>query len=238
MKKFITTLAAALVIGSAASAATFVEVFRIDGERYMIKVPATNVLQQVVDTHAIPTAGGTYDVGSSSTIANYNWEALPDSEHLTIDADPFAEEIVGGLGPQLPYDPMRGVDYGFVQALKQLAEETVADYNWDAMPTSERITSVTVANYNWEALPASERVPTSANVVYNWDAIPANEHFVADADLFTEEIVGGLGPQLPYDPMRGVDYGFVQALLQQNVDPFSEEVVGGLGPQINFVASN
>jgi len=255
MKKFITTLAAALVIGSAASAATFVEVFRIDGERYMIKVPATNVLQQVVDTHAIPTAGGTYstlvadthaiptaggtyDVGSSTTVANYNWEALPDSEHLTIDADPFAEEIVGGLGPQLPYDPMRGVDYGFVQALKQLAEETVADYNWDAMPTSERITSVTVANYNWEALPASERVPTSANVVYNWDAIPANEHFVADADLFTEEIVGGLGPQLPYDPMRGVDYGFVQALLQQNVDPFSEEVVGGLGPQINFVASN
>ena len=143
MKKFITALAATLVIGSAASAATFVEVFRIDGERYMIKVPATNVLQQVVDTHAIPTAGGTYDVGSSSTVANYNWEALPDSEHLTIDADPFAEEIVGGLGPQLPYDPM-----------------------------------------------------------------------------------------------RGVDYGFVQALLQQNVDPFSEEVVGGLGPQINFVASN
>jgi hypothetical protein len=33
MKKFITTLAAALVIGSAASAATFVEVFRIDQER-------------------------------------------------------------------------------------------------------------------------------------------------------------------------------------------------------------
>ncbi|MGA1644483.1 MAG: hypothetical protein ACO4AV_05865 [bacterium] len=136
MKKFITTLAAALVIGSAASAATFVEVFRIDGERYMIKVPATNVLQQVVDTHAIPTAGGTYstlvadthaiptaggtyDVGSSTTVANYNWEALPDSEHLTIDAAPFAEEIVGGLGPQLPYDPMRGVDYGFVQALLQ-----------------------------------------------------------------------------------------------------------------------
>ena len=248
MKKFITTLAAALVIGSAASAATFVEVFRIDGERYMIKVPATNVLQQVVDTHAIPTAGGTYstlvadthaiptaggtyDVGSSSTIANYNWEALPDSEHLTIDADPFAEEIVGGLGPQLPYDPMRGVDYGFVQALKQLAEETVADYNWDAMPISERITSVTVANYNWEALPASERVPSSAMVVYNWDAIPANERFVADADLFAEEIVGGLGPQLPYDPMRGVDYGFVQALNKLNADPFAEQIVGGLGPQ-------
>ena len=55
--------------------------------------------------------------------------------------------------------------------------------------------------------------------------------------------------------MRGVDYGFVQALLQQNadpfaeqivgglgpqgnIDPFAEEIVGGLGPQINFVASN
>ena len=123
-------------------------------------IPAANVLQQVVDTHAIPTAGGTYDVGSSSTVANYNWEALPDSEHLKIDADPFAKEILGGLGPQLPYDPMRGVDYGFVQALKQLAEETVADYNWDAMPTSER--------------------------------------FVADADLFAEEIVGGLGPQINF----------------------------------------
>ena len=131
--------------------------------------------------------------------------------------------------------------------------EAVADYNWDAIPTSERITPVSVANYNW-------------------DAIPASEHFTIDADPFAEEIVGGLGPQLPYDPMRGVDYGFVQALLQQNadpfaerivgglgpqsdldsmmtlmtdwvqpasnVDPFSEEVVGGLGPQINFVASN
>ena len=157
MKKFITTLAAALVIGSAASAATFVEVFRIDQERYMIKVPATDVLRQVVDTHAIPTAGGTYDVESSTIVANYNWEALPDSEYLIVDADPFAEEIVGGLGPQLPYDPMRGVDYGFVQALKQLAEETVADYNWDAIPTSERISSVTVANYNWDSIPAAER---------------------------------------------------------------------------------
>ena len=130
---------------------------------------------------------------------------------------------------------------------------TVADYNWDAIPTSEHITPVTVANYNWEALPESE-------------------HFTIDADPYSEQIVGGLGPQLPYDPMRSVDYGFVQALLQQNadpfaerivggigpksdldsmmtlmtdwvqpapnVDPFSEEVVGGLGPQINFVASN
>ena len=59
----------------------------------------------------------------------------------------------------------------------------------------------------------------------------AAERFVADADLFSEHVVGGLGPQLPYDPMRGVDYGFVQALLQQNADPFAEQIVGGLGPQ-------
>ena len=57
-------------------------------------------------------------------------------------------------------------------------------------------------------------------------------------DSVSEEVVGGLGPQLPYDPMRGVDYGFVQALKQLNADPFAEEIVGGLGPQINFVASN
>ena len=188
MKKFITALAATLAIGSAASAATFVEVFRIDQECYMIKVPATDVLQQVVDTHAIPTAGGAYDVESSTTAANYNWEALPDSEYLTIDADPFAEEIVGGLGPQLPYDPMRGVDYGFVQALKQLnagpfAQEIVADYNWEAIPTSERSASVTVATYNWEALPAAERVPTSAMVVYNFDVLPAAER--TDVETFS-----------------------------------------------------
>ena len=108
---------------------------------------------------------------------------------------------------------------------------TVADYNWDAIPTSERITPVTVASYNWEALPESERVPTSAVVVYNFDALPAAERFVADADLFSVHIVGGLGPQLPYDPMRGVDYGFVQALKQLNADPFAEQIVGGLGPQ-------
>ena len=88
------------------------------------------------------------------------------------------------------------------------------------------------------------------NLVYVEEVAP-----VADADPFAEQIVGGLGPQLPYDPMRGVDYGFVQALLQQNadpfaeqivgglgtqgdIDPFAEEIVGGLGPQINFVASN
>ena len=108
---------------------------------------------------------------------------------------------------------------------------TAADYNWDAIPTSERITPVTVASYNWEALPELERVPTSAVVVYNFDALPAAERFLADADLFSKHIVGGLGPQLPYDPMRGVDYGFVQALKQLNADPFAEQIVGGLGPQ-------
>ena len=108
---------------------------------------------------------------------------------------------------------------------------TVADYNWNAMPTSERITPFTIASYNWEALPASERVPTSAVVVYNFNALPAAERFVADAELFSEHVVGGLGPQLPYDPMRGVDYGFVQALNKLNADPFAEQIVGGLGPQ-------
>ena len=47
----------------------------------------------------------------------------------------------------------------------------------------------------------------------------------------SEYVVGGLGPQLPYYPMRGVDYGFVQALKQLNADPFAEQIVGGLGPQ-------
>jgi hypothetical protein len=91
---------------------------------------------------------------------------------------------------------------------------TVADYNWDAIPTSEHITPVTVANYNWEALPESE-------------------HFTIDADPYSEQIVGGLGPQLPYDPMRGVDYGFVQALNKLNADPFAERIFGGLGPQLD-----
>jgi hypothetical protein len=53
----------------------------------------------------------------------------------------------------------------------------------------------------------------------------------SNVDSVSEEVVGGLGPQLPYDPMRDVDYGFVQALLQQNADPFAEQIVGGLGPQ-------
>jgi hypothetical protein len=93
-----------------------------------------------------------------------------------------------------------------------------------------------------EILPAMNRAVASTpvtfsdvygDIIYHEEVAP-----VADADPFAEQIVGGLGPQLPYDPMQGVDYGFVQALLQQNADPFSEEIVGGLGPQINFVASN
>jgi len=110
-----------------------------------------------------------------------------------------------------------------------------------------------------EILPAMNRAVASmpvtfaevyGDIVYHEEVVP-----VADADPFSEHVVGGLGPQLPYDPMRGVDYGFVQALLQQNadpfaeeivgglgpqgdIDPFAEEIVGGLGPQINFVASN
>ena len=61
--------------------------------------------------------------------------------------------------------------------------ETVADFNWDAIPTSERITSVTVANYNWEALPAAERVPTSVMVVHNFDVLPAAER--TDVETFS-----------------------------------------------------
>jgi len=86
-----------------------------------------------------------------------------------------------------------------------------------------------------EILPAMNKAVASmpvtfsdvyGDIVYHEEAVP-----VADADPFSEHVVGGLGPQLPYDPMRGVDYGFVQALLQQNADPFAEQIVGGLGPQ-------
>ena len=103
-------------------------------------------------------------------------------------------------------------------------------------------TPVTFGDVYGDIVYHEEVVPMSApatfaevygNLVYVEEVAP-----VADADPFAEQIVGGLGPQLPYDPMRGVDYGFVQALLQQNADPFAEEIVGGLGPQINFVASN
>ena len=83
--------------------------------------------------------------------------------------------------------------------------------------------------YHEEVVPMSAPATFSdvyGDIVYHEEVVP-----VADADPFSEHVVGGLGPQLPYDPMRGVDYGFVQALLQQNADPFAEEIVGGLGPQ-------
>ena len=246
MKKFITALAATfatVVIGSAASAAT--PTFNVYHEEVL---PA--LVETVADYNwdAIPTSERITPV----TVANYNWDAIPASEHFTIDADPFAEEIVGGLGPQLPYDPMRGVDYGFVQALKKL----------NADPYSEQIVG---------GLGPQINIPATFSV-YHEEVLPAMNRVVADADPYSEQIVGGIGPQSDLDPMRGVDYGFVQALKKlnadpyseqivggigpqsdldpmltvmtdwvqpaPNVDPFSEEVVGGLGPQINFVASN
>jgi len=86
--------------------------------------------------------------------------------------------------------------------------------------------------YHEEVLPAlvAANTPPTFNVVRE-EILPAMNRAVADVDPFAEQIVGGIGPQLPYDPMRGVDYGFVQALLQQNADPFAEHIVGGLGPQ-------
>jgi len=229
MKKFITTLAAALVIGSAASAAT----------------PTFNVVRE---------------------------EILPAMNRAVADADPFAEQIVGGIGPQLPYDPMRSVDYGFVQALKQLNADPFAEQIVGGLGPNTNIPA-TFSVYHEEVLSelVAANTPPTFNVVRE-EILPVMNRVVADADPYSEQIVGGIGPQSDLDPMRGVDYGFVQALLQQNadpfaeqivggigpqsdldpmltvmtdwvqpasnVDPFSEEVVGGLGPQINFVASN
>jgi len=90
----------------------------------------------------------------------------------------------------------------------------------------------TFSVYHEEVLPAlaEANTPPTFNVVRE-EILPAMNRAVADVDPFAEQIVGGIGPQLPYDPMRGVDYGFVQVLLQQNADPFAEHIVGGLGPQ-------
>ena len=97
---------------------------------------------------------------------------------------------------------------------------------------AEANTPATFSVYNEEVLPAlvAANTPPTFNVVRE-EILPAMKRAVADADPFAEQIVGGIGPQLPYDPMRGVDYGFVQALLQQNADPFAEQIVGGIGPQ-------
>jgi hypothetical protein len=211
MKKFITALAATfatVVIGSAASAAT--PTFNVYHEEVLpalaeANTPATfsvyheEVLPALVAANTPPTFNVVRE------------EILPAMNRVVADADPYSEQIVGGIGPQLPYDPMRGVDYGFVQALNKL----------NADPFAEQIVG---------GLGPQINIPATFSV-YHEEVLPAMNRVVADADPYSEQIVGGIGPQLPYDPMRGVDYGFVQALLQQNVDPFSEVIVGGLGPQ-------
>jgi hypothetical protein len=191
MKKFITALAttfATVVIGSAVSAAT--PTFSVYHEE---------VLPALAEANTPPTFNVVRE------------EILPAMNRAVADVDPFAEQIVGGIGPQLPYDPMRGVDYGFVQALLQQ----------NADPFAEQIVG---------GLGPQINIPATFSV-YHEEVLPAMNRVVADADPFAEVIVGGLGPQLPHDPMRGVDYGFVQVLLQQNADPFAEHIVGGLGPQ-------
>jgi hypothetical protein len=113
------------------------------------------------------------------------------------------------------------------------ATPTFNVYHEEVLPAlAEANTPATFSVYHEEVLPAlvAANTPPTFNVVRE-EILPAMNRVVADADPYSEQIVGGIGPQLPYDPMRGVDYGFVQALLQQNVDPFSEVIVGGLGPQ-------
>ena len=193
MKKFITTLAATLVIGSAASAAT--PTFNVNHEE---------VLPALVAANTPPTFNVVRE------------EILPAKKRVVADANPFAEQIVGGIGPQLPYDPMRGVDYGFVQALLQQ----------NADPFAEQIVG---------GLGPQINIPATFSV-YHEEVLPAMNRVVADADPYSEHIVGGIGPQSDLDPMMTVMTDWIQPA--PNVDPFSEEVVGGLGPQINFVASN
>ena len=208
MKKFITTLAATLVIGSAASAAT--PTFNVYHEEVLPALAEANTPAtfSVYNEEVLPA------LVAANTPPTFNVvreEILPAKKRAVADANPFAEQIVGGIGPQLPYDPMRGVDYGFVQALLQQ----------NADPFAEQIVG---------GLGPQINIPATFSV-YHEEVLPAMNRVVADADPFAEVIVGGLGPQLPHDPMRGVDYGFVQVLLQQNADPFAEHIVGGLGPQ-------
>jgi hypothetical protein len=113
------------------------------------------------------------------------------------------------------------------------ATPTFNVYDEEVLPAlAEANTPATFSVYHEEVLPAlvAANTPPTFNVVRE-EILPAMKRAVADADPFAEQIVGGIGPQLPYDPMRGVDYGFVQALLQQNADPFAEQIVGGIGPQ-------
>ena len=172
MKKFITTLAATLVIGSAASAAT--PTFNVNHEEVLPALAEANTPAtfSVYNEEVLPA------LVAANTPPTFNVvreEILPAMNRAVADVDPFAEQIVGGLGPQI-------------------------------------------------------NIPATFSV-YHEEVLPAMNRVVADADPFAEVIVGGLGPQLPHDPMRVVDYGFVQVLLQQNADPFAEHIVGGLGPQ-------
>jgi hypothetical protein len=173
MKKFITALAATfatVVIGSAASAAT--PTFNVYHEEVLpalveANTPATfsvyheEVLSELVAANTPPTFNVVRE------------EILPAMNRVVADADPFAEQIVGGIGPQLPYDPMRGVDYGFVQALNKL----------NADPYSEQI----VGGIG----PQSDLDPM-LTVMTDWVQPASN------VDPFSEEVVGGLGPQINF----------------------------------------
>ena len=150
MKKFITTLAATLVIGSAASAAT--PTFNVYHEE---------VLPALVAANTPPTFNVVRE------------EILPAMNRVVDDANPFAEQIVGGIGPQLPYDPMRGVDYGFVQALNKL----------NADPYGEQIVG---------GIGPQSDLDSMMTLMTDW-VQPA-----PDVDPFSEEVVGGLGPQINF----------------------------------------
>ena len=126
------------------------------------------------------------------------------------------------------------------------ATPTFNVYHEEVLPALvEANAPATFSVYHEEVLPAlvAANTPPTFNVVreeilpamaatvadYNWDAIPTSEHFVADADPFAEQIVGGLGPQSDLDPMMTVMTDWVQPA--SNVDSVSEQIVGGLGPQ-------
>ena len=66
---------------------------------------------------------------------------------------------------------------------------------------AEANTPATFSVYNEEVLPAlvAANTPPTFNVVRE-EILPAMKRAVADADPFAEQIVGGIGPQLPYDP--------------------------------------
>ena len=107
MKKFITTLAATLVIGSAASAAT--PTFNVYHEEVLpalaeANTPATfsvyheEVLPALVAANTPPTFNVVRE------------EILPAMHRVVANADPYSEQIVGGIGPQ----PFNAVTYSEV----------------------------------------------------------------------------------------------------------------------------